>query len=140
MKKIICRINTIILEFEVMILHLIGDNVPSHCIRRFFYRLGGMKIGKGCKIENSLLRGPTIVGNHVVIKDSFIGPYSSIGDGCEIVGAKIENSILVKNVRVNCPKQPIDSSLIGDGTAIEGNNRFSNSIELFVGNQCTVKL
>ncbi len=101
---------------------------------------GRIKIVKGCKIENSVLRGPTVVGNHVVIKDSFIGPYSSIGDGCEIYGAKIENSILVKNVRINHPKQPIDSSLIGDGTAIEGNNRFSNSIELFVGNQCTVKL
>lgn len=101
---------------------------------------GRMKIGKGCKIENSLLRGPTIVGDHVVIKDSFIGPFSSIGDGCEIQGAKIENSILVRNVKIDSPKQPIDSSLIGDGTIIEGNNRFSNSIELFVGNQCSVRL
>lgn len=51
MKKIINRINTVILEFEVMVLHLIGDNVPFHCIRRFFYRLGGIKIGKGSTLH-----------------------------------------------------------------------------------------
>ncbi len=50
MKRIIRRINTIILEFEVMALHLIGF-VPFHCIRRFFYRLGGMKIGQGSTIH-----------------------------------------------------------------------------------------
>lgn len=48
--KIIRRINVVFLEFEVMILHVIGY-IPSHFIRRFFYRLGGIKIGKGSTIH-----------------------------------------------------------------------------------------
>lgn len=44
------RINTIILEFEVMLLYAIG-NIPLHHIRRFFYRLSGVKIGKGSTIH-----------------------------------------------------------------------------------------
>lgn len=90
MKKIINRINTIILEFEVMVLHFVGDNIPFHCIRRFFYRLKGVKIGKGSTLhmgtrfynpanisigedsiigENAVLdgRGKLIIGNHVDI-------------------------------------------------------------------------
>lgn len=90
MKRIIRRINTIILEFEVMMLHLIGDNVPSHHIRRFFYRVSGMKIGKGSTLhmgarfynpyniqigEDSIIgegavldgRGKLTIGNHVDI-------------------------------------------------------------------------
>ena len=48
--KIVRRISTIILEFEVMKLHLAGC-VPSHHFRRFFYRLAGVKIGKGSAIH-----------------------------------------------------------------------------------------
>jgi len=49
-RKIFNRLNTIALEFEVMILHLVGL-VPCHYFRRFFYRLFGIKIGKGSTIH-----------------------------------------------------------------------------------------
>lgn len=49
-KKVIDRILNILLEFEVYLLHLIGY-IPSHHIRRFFYRLAGIKIGKGSTIH-----------------------------------------------------------------------------------------
>ena len=49
-RKIINRSGTIILEFIVMKLHFVGY-VPSHHFRRFFYRLFGIKIGKGSTIH-----------------------------------------------------------------------------------------
>jgi len=49
-KKIILRIKTILLESDVYILHLVG-NIPSHYVRRFFYRLEGIRIGKGSAIH-----------------------------------------------------------------------------------------
>jgi maltose O-acetyltransferase len=78
------------MEFDVMILHLVGDNVPFHCIRRFFYRLGGVRIGRGSALhmgirfydpagisigedsivgEGSVLDGrdKLVIGNHVDI-------------------------------------------------------------------------
>ena len=87
--KIINRIKTILLEFEVFILHLIGF-VPSHYIRRLFYRLAGIKIVKESSLhmgirfynpknikigedsiigENTILdgRGKLSIGNHVDI-------------------------------------------------------------------------
>lgn len=48
--KILGRISTIITEAEVYILHVVGC-VPSHHIRRLFYRLGGISIGKGSTIH-----------------------------------------------------------------------------------------
>lgn len=48
--KGINRIRNILLEFEVYILHIIG-HVPLHHVRRFFYRLAGMHIGKGSTIH-----------------------------------------------------------------------------------------
>ena len=90
MEKIFHRIRTILLEFDVMVLHLVGDNIPSHYIRRFFYRMGGVRIGKGSALhmgirfydpagisigedsivgENSVLDGreKLVIGNHVDI-------------------------------------------------------------------------
>lgn len=48
--KIVCRIKTILLEFEVFILHCVGI-IPSHHFRRFFYRFSGVKIGRGSTIH-----------------------------------------------------------------------------------------
>lgn len=49
-QKVEKRAGSIILELVVYILHLVGQ-IPSHHIRRFFYRGAGMKIGKGSAIH-----------------------------------------------------------------------------------------
>lgn len=48
--KIIRRIQTVLTELINMKLKLVGI-VPSHYFRRFFYRLFGIKIGKGSTIH-----------------------------------------------------------------------------------------
>lgn len=70
-KKIFTRIRTICLEFEVMILHCVGDNIPSHHVRRFFYRAAGMEIGKGSTIHmGARFYNP---GKIKIGKDSIVG-------------------------------------------------------------------
>lgn len=44
------RFTSIIIEFIVMLLHWVGC-IPSHHIRRFFYRLAGVRIGKRSTIH-----------------------------------------------------------------------------------------
>ena len=83
------RVRTIIKELSVYLLHLTGE-FPCHITRRFIYRLGGIKIGKGSSIhmhtrfynpvnikigEDSIIgedvvldgRAPLTIGNHVDI-------------------------------------------------------------------------
>lgn len=48
--KVKNRISNIFLELIVFILHLSG-HIPSHTIRKFIYRLFGIKIGKGSTIH-----------------------------------------------------------------------------------------
>ena len=73
--KILVRILTIINEFEAMLLRWIG-HIPSHHVRRFFYRVSGMKIGKGSSIhmgtifylpKNISVGEDTIIGENVVL-------------------------------------------------------------------------
>lgn len=50
-KKILNRIVAIWLDFWLWILYVVGHDIPFHSIRKFFYRLSGMKIGKGSTIH-----------------------------------------------------------------------------------------
>ena len=74
-RQVINRIYNIFLEFEIFLLHLIGC-FPSHHIRRFFYRLAGIKIGKGSTIhtgarfydpKNIIIGHDTVVGEGAVL-------------------------------------------------------------------------
>ncbi len=70
MKRVIRRIKTIILELECLWLQRVGW-VPSHHFRRFFYRLAGIKIGKGSTIHTrAIFYDPR---NIKIGKDSIIG-------------------------------------------------------------------
>ncbi len=71
------RVKTYFWEFIVFWLHLVG-HLPSHCLRRFFYRVAGIKIGKGSTIHMGLkLYYP---------KNIQIGRDSLIGEDCVLDG------------------------------------------------------
>lgn len=74
-KKGTARIQTIWNEFAVYFLHSIGC-IPSHGIRKFFYRLAGVKIGSGSAIHmhptfykpvNISIGSDSIVGERTVL-------------------------------------------------------------------------
>lgn len=101
---------------------------------------GRVGMGKNCQIHNSHLRGPIIIGDHVVIEDSYIGPFTSIGDGCEIRQGHIENSVLMSKVKVINAKQPIDSSLIGSESEIKSCNGPISQSRFFIGEKCLIEI
>lgn len=70
LKKILRRADTVITEFENMIMHWAGY-VPSHHFRRLIYRLGGVSIGRGSAIHTG---ARFYNGKNIKIgKDSIIG-------------------------------------------------------------------
>ncbi len=83
------RLKTILIELLVFVLHVIGC-IPVHHLRRFFYRLAGIKIGQGSTIHtyarfynpaNIKIGNDTIIGENAVLdgRDSLI-----IGDHVDI--------------------------------------------------------
>lgn len=110
-RKILGRINTIILEFIVMKLHFVGF-VPSHHIRRFFYRLFGMEIGSGSTIHmgarfynpfNIKIGEDSIIGEDVVLdgRDRLvIGNHVDIASGVMIYNA--QHDVRDPNFRAIC--------------------------------------
>jgi acetyltransferase-like isoleucine patch superfamily enzyme len=93
------RMNTLILELGVAILHLVG-HIPFHHVRRFFYRLGGMKIGRGSTIHMGArfyrpsgikIGRDSIIGEYAVLDgrdDLIIGDHVDMATGVMIYNAQ----------------------------------------------------
>lgn len=102
---------------------------------------GKVSIGTGCKISKSKIKGPTVIGDNVVIETSEIGQYASISDGSEIRNSRVENSVLMKGVKIeNVKDHPITESLIGTDTQVSGANGHNPKTSLFVGEKCKIRL
>lgn len=99
-----------------------------------------VKIGKNCDITNSHIRGPVIIGDNVKVSDSYIGPFGAIGDDCEISESHIENSVLMKKIKVSTVATPIDGSLIGSESEIVGFSGPTNHLKVFLGENSKLEL
>lgn len=72
-KKSINRGVNIILDFELMLLNLISSTVPFHSVRKLFFRLAGVKIGKNSFIHMGArfyLPINITIGNGTIIGDN----------------------------------------------------------------------
>jgi glucose-1-phosphate thymidylyltransferase len=67
----------------------------------------------GAKIINSIVRGPTIIGERTVIENSYIGPFTSIYHDATIRDCEIERSIILENAEVIELDMMLRDSLIG---------------------------
>lgn len=76
-KKIINRFYNYWLDFEIMLLRWVGY-IPFHHCRRFFYRLAGIKIGKGSSLHMGI--------NFFQPKNISIGQDSVVGWRCFLDG------------------------------------------------------
>jgi glucose-1-phosphate thymidylyltransferase len=101
---------------------------------------GKVVVAKTAKVTNSTLRGPIIIGENVVIENSYIGPNTSIYDDCEITESEVENSLILGGVKIHNVKTRLDSSLVGWFAEITETDERPKSTSLFIGDNSIVKL
>ncbi len=102
---------------------------------------GQVQLGNGSVVRAGChIRGPAIIGNSCNIgPDTYIGPYTSIGDGVRMVGGEIENSIVIGNAYIDCGRRIIDS-IIGEGTRIVASSRLPKGVRLIIGENSQLAL
>ncbi|MEM2929121.1 MAG: glucose-1-phosphate thymidylyltransferase [Nitrososphaerota archaeon] len=100
--------------------------------------IGRVEIEEKTKVINSEIRGPCIIGKDCLIQDSFIGPYTSIGNGTKIINSSIEHSIILENAFIK-DIEKIDDSLIGKNSKlIKNKNR--NILRLNIGDYSEIEI
>jgi glucose-1-phosphate thymidylyltransferase len=58
--------------------------------------IGRVVIGEGAKVTGSRIVGPVIIGSGTSVTSSYIGPFSSVAEDCDIADSEIEYSIVVR--------------------------------------------
>ena len=93
---------------------------------------------EGATIVGSVLRGPTIIGRGTRIVNSYIGPFTSIYHGCEIVNCEIERSIILENSRVIDIEQSLRDSLIGRNATVKRSDGKPRGLKMNLGDHGTL--
>jgi len=76
-------------------------------------------VQKGAEIINSVVRGPTIIGEDTRIVNSYVGPFTSIYHHVLIENSEIERSIVLERSVIRDVDRRIQDSLIGRNVCIE---------------------
>jgi glucose-1-phosphate thymidylyltransferase len=74
---------------------------------------GRVTVQQGAEIVNSVIRGPTIIGERTRIVNSYVGPFTSIYHDVLIENSEIERAIVLEHSTIHDIPARIQDSLIG---------------------------
>jgi glucose-1-phosphate thymidylyltransferase len=79
---------------------------------------GKVIVEAGAVIENSVVRGPAVIGARAKIVNAYVGPFTSIMSDAEVRDSEIEHSIVLEGSRISNLATRIEDSLIGKNVRI----------------------
>lgn len=101
--------------------------------------VGRVSLAEGAHVEGSTLRGPAVIGKRTVIKNSFIGPYTSIGNNCVIESTALEHSVVLDGSRITNVDR-LEDSVIGRNAVVSKESFNSKALRLMIGDDAEVKI
>jgi glucose-1-phosphate thymidylyltransferase len=100
---------------------------------------GRVEVGEGTSIEHSIIRGPVSIGNNCHIKDSYIGPFTSIAAGTTIERSGVEHSVVLENCSIRNIER-LNDCVIGRCAVVTKRGDGFKATTLFVGDDAKVEL
>jgi glucose-1-phosphate thymidylyltransferase len=79
---------------------------------------GKVVVEAGAVIEQSVVRGPVIIGARARIVHAYVGPFTSIMNDAEVREAEIEHSIVLEGSTISNLMTRVEDSLIGKNVRI----------------------
>jgi glucose-1-phosphate thymidylyltransferase len=101
---------------------------------------GRVVVEPGARLERTTVRGPAIVGADAQLRDCYIGPYTAIGERCEISSAEVEHSILLADCVVSDLGGRMESSLLGRNVTIRRGDRQPRAYRFMVGDNSDISI
>ncbi len=101
---------------------------------------GPVAIGPGTTVERSRLRGPLVIGANARVADSYVGPFTALGDGVQLSHCEIEHSIVLDRSELRGIAGRIESSLIGRDVVVTTREARPSAHRLMLGDSSRVEL
>ncbi len=101
---------------------------------------GRVVVSAGARLERTIVRGPAVIGRDARVVDAYIGPYTAIGAGCEVVGSEVEHSILLRGSKVRDLGSRMEASLLGRNSTICRGAGLPKTIRMMLGDRSELTL
>ena len=101
---------------------------------------GRVVVERGARLERTTVRGPAVIGAGARLKDCYVGPYSAVGENCEITGAEVEHSILLEGSSVCNLDGRMESSLLGRNVTVRRSDRQPRAYRFMVGDNSDISI
>ncbi|MCK4354663.1 MAG: glucose-1-phosphate thymidylyltransferase [Dehalococcoidia bacterium] len=101
--------------------------------------VGRVEVRQGAKIKSSIIRGPVSIAEDCRIRNSFIGPFTSVGANTVVENSSIEHTVILENSRISKIERLADS-VIGKSTEVLKQEQGFNALRLFLGDDAKVEL
>ncbi len=121
---------------------LVLDNLPGRVDGELIdSRVDGrVVIESGARLERTTVRGPAIIGAGARLSDCYVGPYTAIGERCEIQGSEVEHSILLAGCVVSDLDGRMESSLLGRNVTVRRGDRQPRAYRFMVGDNSDISI
>ena len=101
--------------------------------------IGRVEIGVDSNIQNSIIRGPVVIASHCHILNSYIGPFTSIGEGSFIEKSSLEHSVILEKCSINNIDRLADS-IVGKNASVSKTENNYKALRVFIGDDARVEL
>ncbi|MFF3201182.1 glucose-1-phosphate thymidylyltransferase [Streptomyces sp. NPDC002962] len=101
--------------------------------------VGRVVVEAGARVVNSRLVGPVVLGAGSEVRDSFIGPFTSVGENCRITDSELEFSIVLRDSSIAGVGR-IENSLIGRHVEVTPAPAVSSAHRLVLGDHSKVQI
>ena len=101
---------------------------------------GRVRLGAGARVVNSVVVGPALIGENVVLEDAYVGPFTSIGAGSVIRRAEVEHSVIDEQVTIEDVATRLQDCLIGPRASVTGGKRVPRTLALTLSDASVVEL
>ena len=85
----------------------------------FLEKDGEALISNSVQLDNANIIEPCFIGENVVLKDTTVGPFVSIGDNTTVVNSTIKNSLIQTQSKIS--NANLDNAMIGNHVVFDGN-------------------
>ncbi len=100
---------------------------------------GRVVVEEGAVLERSTIRGPAVIGRDTVLRDSYVGPFTSIYFGCLVEDTEIEHSIVLEQTTIRGVRR-IEDSLIGKQVEVVPSVALPRAHRLMLGDHSRVSI
>lgn len=126
------------LEVNRLVLERLGSRVEGD-VDEASEIVGRVEITAGATVRNSRILGPVIIMSGTEISQSYVGPFTSIGENCRINRSEIEFSIVLPDASID-GVQRVEKSFIGRNVEIKGLNAAPGAYRFVLGDHSRMQI